>query len=665
MLLIVSASDEKYDFEVLAVVADQLQAIGLEPRIAMCGAVLELSRNAQFDLAPFMTDELAGPEDTVLLIGSNKITDAASIRLRAPLRHAGRVIAIGSFDTVQSRISVRAALSYLTKSRPEVLSVADDQGALPVFGVDCGEGMRRGSRKAVIIHDPEPGNPEDKALIDALFWSETLEPVILCHSAVKSEFTKNYGPALRCYHHYEIMPRHVTSLADMVIMRGEKANGYRNMALIANCLESGVPVMANRLKHSPNWIMRLPNSVDAALRMIDRDLVGNEEMIREELAAVKRPELDAGLLALLGQTRKVKKDTKRAGIIYMPTNGVGLGHAQRCSLVAAQMREQKPVFAAFPSCMRMLQGYGFDVMPLVSRSPHHGQEHDNDMINRARLDALSADGGTLVFDGGYVFDSILRVIADRRMNGIWIRRGMWQASQDNSIALDREKIFSKVIVPNEAFDELNESYSEGAHIHNVGPIVQQTNITPAKHTHLRSRLAAKYGEFDKLVVTMLGGGVAADRSIQMSVLANMFEERRSLLHLVVTWPTALVPPALAACSNTHVVRTHHASVLASVADLYISAVGYNSFHEAMYNRIPTIFMAQMNSFMDDQHKRASAAVNRGLADMVDPEDYSHLLGQISLHLDSGYGSDIRMALAEINLPLPGNADAARLILGGK
>ena len=49
--------------------------------------------------------------------------------------------------------------------------------------------------------------------------------------------------------------------------------------------------------------------------------------------------------------------------------------------------------------------------------------------------------------------------------GVWLRRGLWQAEQDNSIALDRAKVFSQVIVPTEAFDELNDHRWQGDRLH--------------------------------------------------------------------------------------------------------------------------------------------------------------------------------------------------------
>ena len=112
----------------------------------------------------------------------------------------------------------------------------------------------------------------------------------------------------------------------------------------------------------------------------------------------------------------------------MPTNGVGLGHAQRCALIASALGpgRRPPVFAAFPSCMRLVKSHGFDVMPLIGRSHLHAQSHEHDLANYLRLRALCAGARTLVFDGGYIFDSVYRTVLEGGVSGVWIRRGLWQ-----------------------------------------------------------------------------------------------------------------------------------------------------------------------------------------------------------------------------------------------
>jgi hypothetical protein len=277
-----------------------------------------------------------------------------------------------------------------------------------------------------------------------------------------------------------------------------------------------------------------------------------------------------------------------------------------------------------------------------------------------RLRRALRPGDRLVFDGGYVFDSIYRTVIEKGLDAIWLRRGLWQPDQIHSAALDRESIFRRVIIPTEAFDELNGDMSFGGHIRKVGPIVADAPATD--RLALRARLADGLGRpFDALVVTMLGGGMAADRTAQMQMLAALLERRKHCLHLVMIWPGSTVPPALYGWRNTVVCRTRNATEVAAAADLVVTAAGYNSFHEALYHRLPAIFVPQMAAFMDDQDRRAKAASDRGLAATVAAHELLLLEREVAAFLDGGKAADIRAALAEISLPERGNRRAAELI----
>jgi len=346
-----------------------------------------------------------------------------------------------------------------------------------------------------------------------------------------------------------------------------------------------------------------------------------------------------------------------------PTNGSGLGHAQRCSLIAKEVSPETTIrFAAFPSCVDMLKNRGFDCLPMVQRSDEFAEEYANDLVNYRRLSSLMQSGDQLVFDGGYVFDSVYRVISATKNPAIWIRRGLWQAGQIHPNALEREHIFSKVIVPAEAFEDLNAVYSRGENIHEVGPIVNTTDGSDVDPATLRNRLSEHFDRpLDTLVVSMLGGGVASDRTVQTQMLCSTLERRSNCLHLVVAWPNAVVPDGIYGWNNTRVVQTQNALNLCRSADLTVSAAGYNSFHELIYAAIPTIFIPQSAPYLDDQEKRARAASDRDLAVLVLESDLMSLGREVNAVLDGGKAADMAAAHAKTVLPDIGNKAAAALI----
>jgi hypothetical protein len=683
MFLCEAGGDKANSFDDLIVFVSQMNAVGETARILATSSLPEdASRNHQFDAAPYLTEEEHINGASLIIVGAHELTDEKLVRLRRLERSTAiRCVAIGRFRSLQNIISAKAKLSYVLGQDPEILNLEGcDAGVAstrcPVIGVPRRRAVAvEGQMPTLLIVAPNLKEQVEARALLSLAISRKIRAIVLTDGEAKQAWTKAHGYNVRIYHYGELLPASLASQVDICATFARPSSNYRMKSLIANLAVSGCALIDctsghQNAKQSDVYIEGPPDLSSLGAYLVNEILPSDHEIrdftlatkhakavdARKTIEVLKR---DPGAPPSVISSRNIKDQ-----VVFVPTNGVGLGHAQRCSLVASEIDKTvvSPVFAAFPSCAKMLKSYGFDVMPLISRSRLHAQEHENDLVNYTRLRALTAQARALVFDGGYVFDSIYRSILDNGLSGIWIRRGLWQGAQDNSIALDREKVFDRVIVPMEAFDELNESYSRGSHVHAVGPIVRQSMLSEESRVQLRAELAQRYErEFSRLVVTMLGGGVAADRKAQTQAICGMIERRPDTLHLVVVWPTATIESSLFTWDNSRVVTTHHASALVAAADLYISAAGYNSFHEVIYNAVPTIFMPQMSVFMDDQRARALAAVDRGLASVVEPHEMLALDLEISRFLDGGKSEEIRSKLADVSLPQPGNSAAASLI----
>ena len=84
----------------------------------------------------------------------------------------------------------------------------------------------------------------------------------------------------------------------------------------------------------------------------------------------------------------------------------------------------------------------------------------------------------------------------------------------------------------------------------------------------------------------------------------------------------------------------------------------------LYHRVPTILIPQSAEYMDDQERRARAAAERGLAELVLADELLKLEQTVNACLDDGRGADLAKALANVELPGTGNAEAARLLSSG-
>lgn len=673
MLCLETAGGDAKHIENLAVVLSQLDALGVAARVHVRSVPEGMGRHVQFDLAPYLVDGPLPPEARVAVLGAHRLSDAGLTRLRGLSGPDEReCLGFGCFATRQARIGAAAKLSYVFGREPELFDLADgseiDRDA-PLFGVT--RVLPRAAPPRLLLVAPPLEDARTAAALVTLSLSRKVQAAVLTDGRAKRTWRGARGAGVPVFQYGEALPASLAERADICVCFAPLQGYLRAQALVANVAVSGGALIDATEDHTiardADAFIRGPVELGDLLPFLQDDILPNLEEIG---AQVRRSETarrcDPGpVLRFLGaEPVEAAAPPEPGPVVMMPTNGVGLGHARRCALVARELAPaaERPVFAAFPSCFRMIRFQGFDVMPLIGRSARHAQTHENDLPNYVRLRSLTREARALVFDGGYVFDSVYRSILENRLTGIWIRRGLWKTEQDNSVALDREKVFARVIVPREAVDELNVAYSHGAHVHEVGPIVQRVAMAADRRADLRARLGERFGTgFSRLVVSLLGGGVAADRGAQIQALCGMLERRADTLHLVVVWPSTALQPAWFGWQRSRVVRTINAAHLAVAADLCVSAAGYNSFHEVLYNRVPAIFVPQTSAMLDDQSARARAARDREVAAVVEPHELMTLEREIGRYLDDGEAEAVRARIAALDLPEPGNAAAARAI----
>jgi UDP:flavonoid glycosyltransferase YjiC (YdhE family) len=369
-----------------------------------------------------------------------------------------------------------------------------------------------------------------------------------------------------------------------------------------------------------------------------------------------------------GGRKRGKSRGKKAGSRYcfLAINGNGLGHAQRVVSLAREIEKSKPAkkgsdiqVAAFGTCVDFVRANGFDVIPLLTRNGQ-AREPSIELVNFKRLSGSLTDAAAFVFDGGYPYDSVVGACQVFHGPKVWIRRGLWRDDQDNRHALDREKYFDRVIRPLEAFDELNGNlhpWRTDSDEIAVAPIVGD-----AYDKQVQQWAAKRRGKGKRLVVSMLGGGLISDRSNMLYSIARKLEEYDDVVHLAVSWPQAAYRAGVDRFANTQLVATNFGNSILSKADLYIGAAGYNTFHECVYHRLPAVYAPQSASWLDDQEARAAAAQERGIGVAVKDENLLAICRGIDFMLAGDGIKKCRNAFRTIELPEPGNRDAAKRIM---
>ncbi len=683
MILLYSGQNSRKMFDALLLFATQLDKRGHQLVIDARHVPEDISKQQKYEAAPFLADfEDLCPQTIIVIAAAEASEEVQSLLRSLNTKPDVAVWALGYFINLQDEINARNKIAYAIGREPKLIDLATPhkarlfEGAFaPQLTAISDRPQQKGDGPArLVVYVPFEGFDDPNTLPDlaALDCNGATELHLLTNGAGKDLIRRSRYSGLSVFGYSDLPPADLLNFADVIAFFGSSVPGERMAALaqqamgvgkvVIDCTTnsglsaSGAPVLKGPedLRALSNYLndVVLKNRLDIGQRAQQSDWLKNFDVAALE-----------NCLNLAVATQKSAEEKART--IFMPTNGSGLGHAQRCALV----REAMPLdsdcwFAAFPSCVDLLQRRGFACTPLVSRSSDHTDEYASDLLNFLRLRSLLRRGDALVFDGGFVFDSVYRVISALQMPSAWIRRGLWRQGQVHTTALEREHIFSKVIVPTEAFEELNTNYSQGDHVHNVGPIVRAEKQDKAEAEGLRERLSILFDRtIDTLVVSMLGGGVASDRTAQTQMMCSLMERRSKCLHLVVAWPNSIVENGLYGWKNTQVVYTNQTQHLCQAADLTVSAAGYNTFHELLYNGVPSILIPQSAPYLDDQEKRARAASERGLAALVLETEMVRLEREVASFLDDSRADVIRAALANEALPEPGNLSAAILVEG--
>ncbi|PPB82281.1 glycosyl transferase family 28 [Albidovulum inexpectatum] len=683
MILIEAGEISERGMDAKLIVADQLSRLG--HRVVLDDRTLppDLGRHHAYEAAPFAADLSGLALDHLLMLGAETLTDEILLRLRTlDLAPDARMTALGRFGDVQARISAQSRLAFAACREPDIIDLNEligpgfpDRAMTPLCTRIAHRDPARPPRLALVLtqecfEDPSILLP-DLAVMDAM---PDYSLVVIAPGQAKTQIMQSAWSGLRVLNFSELMPTALARRLDAVAFLGDAVPGERMATLAIEVLGRGGVVLdatgPGILAGAGAPIVRVPAALaalDAHLRRlvlpnlaeIGRRNLQDDWLVRRDLKHLERA------LGLEPARRDSVTDQPRR-TLFFPTNGVGLGHARRAVLVAGEVqRGEQPVFAAFPSCVDLVRQSGFPCLPLVQRSDRQPQEHANDILTWLRLRRVLRRGDRLVFDGGYVFDSVHRVIHERDLDAVWIRRGLFQPGAGTPASADRASDFRAVIVPSEAFDELNAPVTGLQRVHRVGPIVDLADPMGADERETRrSELSRQLGRgFDQLVVSMLGAGVAADRSAQLQLIAALCDGQPGCLHLAIIWPGGAVPPGLSRWPSTRVVQTRHALALCRIADAVVSAAGYNSFHELLYHRVPAIFIPQMAPFMDDQERRTRAAADRGLAVTVGADEFLQLERELVTFLRGETAGRLAQALASVTLPAPGTRDAARIVCG--
>ncbi|HEY6687592.1 MAG TPA: glycosyltransferase [Propionibacteriaceae bacterium] len=405
---------------------------------------------------------------------------------------------------------------------------------------------------------------------------------------------------------------------------------------ILEAIASGLPAILPphfRALFGEAAIYAEPAEVPAVLSRLYRDRAAYQEIVGLAESSVRtRFGYEAHqrrLLELIGppetplENRPVPGTRKpvtavRPTLLLISSNGAGMGHLTRLMAYARRAEpDLAPHFLSLSQAVPVVgqYGYPFEYLPSAGAAGLASRRWHDFFAERVTEVVARLRPAVVVFDGTWPYDGIPRVRdAHPESRWVWSRRGMWRRGRSVE-QLDKAAWFDMVLAPG----ELAEAYDRGATLYADGVRIGPVTLLDTEELDDRdtARRALGLPADRRLALVTLGAGNINDTSHETGAVVAALQ--RLGVEICVT--QSEIAESNRTRASVHVVREFPLSRRFRAFDLAVSAAGYNSFHELLRFGIPTLFIPNQDTALDDQQGRAQFAADRGLA---------HTLGGISV-----------------------------------
>lgn len=345
----------------------------------------------------------------------------------------------------------------------------------------------------------------------------------------------------------------------------------------------------------------------AAGQALVRDLFGPARAVHrvaERIGPPARP---------LGPAQPASRPT----ILYLTSNGVGMGHLTR-ALASARRLEPR----AEPVVITMSKGFSVAAQDGIQAEyiPYH---RSVGMDREAWASPLATELAEIigfhrpdvfVFDGNLPYEGLIAALENfPALWKVWQRRGMW-VPDSGAKHIAQEPAFDVVIEPAELAAPFDRglTMTHRSRTLEVPPVLY---LRPAEALD-RATARAEIGlDPDGVcIVLQLGSGNNLDltdlRRLLHDHLPRTDAAGRPVQLVVAEWmvgnDAAPLPEGVIR------LRSFPFSRMLAAFDAAVAMAGYNTFHENIRAGLPTLFLANENPQQDEQWRRAEYGALRGL-----------------------------------------------------
>lgn len=298
-------------------------------------------------------------------------------------------------------------------------------------------------------------------------------------------------------------------------------------------------------------------------------------------------------------------------VLLVSSNGAGMGHLTRLLAYARRMPEGTRLHVlSLSQAVPVVgtEGIPWEYLPSQGASGLRPgvwrrlfAERVSELLSRLEPDVL-------VFDGTHPYRGLdVALAAHPHTRAVWSRRGMWRRGR-NVDQLDKSAWFDAVVEPGDlaaAADRGASATASGATRVRPVTLVDEDGLT-ARDT---ARAALGLPTDRPMALVSLGAGNINSTDDEVGAAATALRARG--VDVCVTAPS--IAERAYGGDDVHLVRHFPLSEHFAAFDVAVAAAGYNSFHESLRLGVPTLFVPNQHTSLDDQARRARHAAEQGWA----------------------------------------------------
>ena len=365
--------------------------------------------------------------------------------------------------------------------------------------------------------------------------------------------------------------------------------------------------------------------------------------------------IDASASTLLGDVDSLRADEvvpkltsipwhgdelKGPKVLFITSNGSGMGHLSRCLAVASEAEKAgcRTAVLTLSTAYKVVRDSGYPVMyhPSSAASPWSLPVW-NRSFGRFLQQRLKSDRPDLVvFDGTAVYRGVTQTCRRLEIPLVWLRRGLWKDSVSR-VQYDRPfDVADFVIVPGEVTGEATRDQNEVSY---VGPVSQanQTQILDAE----KAKRALGLDSEKQYALVQVGSAQFNGRSAVAASINYLNSLSAELIPVVLVSPIADHEPDIPGAIVIH--GRYPLAPYLKAFEFAVCSAGYNSVHENLAVGLAAVYIPNTAAVTDDQTARAELVAQSGMGLVARDETELHI--ELRKMVDIETRSSLRDALS--------------------